>query len=622
MNMSGEDVIRVSAMSVLPYRGGTLQGQPAASEWLVGTASPLTLSSPKAPTPISASFFSDAPATKALPIPSAQTSVRSPYTSPSVGTGSVLSASPPLPETSSLPQQKSLYTSMYPAAEPIPTFSSRPTTMTTASTSKYTDVKCCDEVKTVGSMLTRYKKDREVILKNLKDNIGGLSAVLWKDGSPLSIDNKCLCNVGKGDLLTAFRCVPCKSIGLATDYHKVGRSSSSAPLIVKCELSADDSIPGGMNRDFITMMIVETLVPRGISMSTDDSYEVRAKAVLDKNRSGNVCGLVLPQSYYGCDKFTNNILISWLVEEKMKAASMPHCVPLLSAFVCNRVGYNIYDFSDKITHLRDGIEEMFPKPPQGTGLSITGSSLVSPPPTSSDLKSGGHAVEIVKQVACIWSILSDSGFSYGNPTDDTIAVKSTVCSYTWKGVTVFSPISLVIHGFEQSSINVPSSSSGSVARIFPRSEMSDSQLYDRVGLPVVSTTRITMSSCPTGWKTTSVPGVCGSGVDGKSDITIYKVTDSKFKIFRHVGIPLFPGSYDFYCNMISLLRIKSFSDAFLKTDVGASIFNIMFFPMEREKVRVRLDSDLTKVSPSDVLRDITLRCDIVTHVMGLLAAKP
>lgn len=609
--MSGEDVIRVSAMSVVPYRGGTLQAQPAASEWLVGTTSPLTLSSPKTPTPISALFFSDVPSsTKALPVPS-PSSLSSP------------SSLPPLPSPSLSSQQRSLYTSMYPSAEPIPTFSGKSTTPTTGTSSKYTDVKCCDEVKTVGSMLLRYKKDKDGVLKSLRDDIKGLSAVLWKDGSPLSVDNKCLCNVGKGDLLTAFRCVPCRSIGLATDYHKAIRSSSSAPLIVKCELSADDSIPGGMNRDFITMMIVETLVPRGISMSTDDSYEVRAKAVLEKNRSGNVCGLVLPQSYYGCDKFTNNILLSWLVEEKMKAASMPHYVPLLSAFVCSRVGYNIYDFSDKITHLRDGIEEMFPKPPQGTGLSITGSSLASSPSTASDMKSGSHAVEIVKQLACIWSILSDSGFSYGNPTDDTIAVKSTVCSYTWKGVTVFSPVSLVIHGFEQSSINVTSSSSSAgVARIFPRSEMPDSQLYDRVGLPVVSTTRITMSSCPTGWKTTSVPGVCGSGVDGKSDITIYKVTDARFKIFRHVGVPLFPGSYDFYCNMVSLLRIKSFSEAFLKIDVGASIFNIMFFPTEREKVRSRLDVDLTKVSPGDVLRDITLRCDIVTHVMGLLAAKP
>ena len=112
-------------------------------------------------------------------------------------------------------------------------------------------------------------------------------------------------------------------------------------------------------------------------------------------------------------------------------------------------------------------------------------------------------------------------------------------------------------------------------------------------------------------------------------VPVYKLNSSTFDIYnamRHIGFPLYPGSFDFYCFVVSLMVDLEFFKAIKQDQHLYRLWSMMWLREDLPRIEHLIEeahtiehSDRSTANVAiDILRGAWLRCDIVKFMWALV----
>jgi hypothetical protein len=244
---------------------------------------------------------------------------------------------------------------------------------------------------------------------------------------------------------------------------------------------------------------------------------------------------------------------------------------LYTAFICNNKGYSITDKPDFI--------------------SINDLQL-----------NAGIVRSIINQLLVSLLELETINFSHGNAGAHALVFMNEPISYRYGTQHIEGPITLKIVDLWQSSATFAN------IHYFSKDIKNDMQIHKSVFIPEIENVTCKSNYC----KTATIP--------------VYRLTDSTIDIYRamrHHGTPLFVGSFDFYCFMVSLMMDKTFYQTVISDSKLYSLWKEMFQPEDLQYVENKIKNCYNRYLNDnemaiEIIRGVWLRCDIVQHLWSIL----
>lgn len=502
---------------------------------------------------------------------------------------------------------------------------------------KYHDIECCEWTRGIDTLLFRYKQDREEITSMILNNPDKLVQTIWKADGPLAVDNECRCQMGKGENRSPFTCAQCKNLRRLIDFRLGG---IERPFQLECGESA------GKN------LIVASSEINDPFLNWDEESARKAQVYVQQYHNLTICGTpnIDDTKCITGDNFTIRTLILWMIYKIFSDQGLPHIPLMHTAFICRGVGYSLYNMPTigTLTALH-GIESYHDVNPIGKNP-VGFSPITSTQPVVTSMKSqhlaftplkSSIARTIIIQLLVILLELSKVNFSHGTPSIHALIFTKDPVSYSYDGVHVEGPITLQISDLWNSSATFNN------VHYFSKNIKSSMYLERGMFVPEISTKTVSMAHCyDVGAVNVSVPIVCPStlticpdantyNVCQPKSITLYRLTNSTLDIYnamRHIGFPLYIGSFDFYCFMIALMCDKSFYDAVTHDSrlyrlwsmmwLTEDLLNIERLIIDVHDVEARGDSPTNNRAASNtvinIIRGSWLRCDIVKYIWSLI----
>jgi hypothetical protein len=140
-----------------------------------------------------------------------------------------------------------------------------------------------------------------------------------------------------------------------------------------------------------------------------------------------------------CDKFTNMVTISWLLEKILLGDGMELVSKLVLGYRCGGVNYYLYEFPElgRLYHLQGRSEYIeSPRPTATTTTRLTIKTDV--------------VIEIFKQMVSLFHYLGRFGFSHGRACSRSLLFSDQGINYAYDGVRVKCPVTLKLSNFENS----------------------------------------------------------------------------------------------------------------------------------------------------------------------------
>jgi hypothetical protein len=178
---------------------------------------------------------------------------------------------------------------------------------------------------------------------------------------------------------------------------------------------------------------------------------------------------------------------------------------------------------------------------------------------------------------------------------------------------------------------------------YPKSVRSAMYLERGLFIPEITTKKVKMAYCDGISESPEVPIACPSQVNTCPDATtydickannvnMYRLTNSTVDIYnaiRHIGFPLFVGSFDFYCFMVSLMCDKSFYDSVVNDDKLYRLWSMMWLSQDlpnverhiKEVHNMEIHRDTPRSASNitiNIIRGMWLRCDIIQFLWALI----
>lgn len=421
----------------------------------------------------------------------------------------------------------------------------------------YRDVTCCNHTLHVDDMFARFSDEKRTLLFILLSTPNRTPKVLWGNESPLSIDRECMWKMGTH--------VP-SSPSPARDRYVINhqtypitrglRRSHSCPQCRNMERLADFSkhpvgtpfeIEAG-NETGKRYVISRTPINLSLNFqasSLHPSMQYYYKAHQEK-----------PEYVLESDPFTNNILISTLLQYILSHAGIPNCCNLVTAFVCGDTGYTLQEIPTFTS-----VEELVNTPEY-----VDEEGDLHPEITKC----------ILQQLFALLQVLSGFDFIHGNPTAKTsLSFKREPCSYEIDGVLIKCPVTLVLSNLEQSSLTI-NTTMGRV-RVCPVSFLPSLHINKK------------LETCLNGKLTLTQP---------KLDV---------YQYLQRVGVPT-DISLDAYGFLLSLMSVPSFANSVIKNDVLQSAWQHLEIP----------DNLLSIQEPKELMTKITLHRDVIPEMWNNL----
>jgi len=423
---------------------------------------------------------------------------------------------------------------------------------------KYHNINCCDLTLGIDILLSSYKQDRDNILALLDTNPEVLIKTLWKPNGPLGIDNSCLCRMGKGNKRSPFTCAQCKNMRRLIDFRV---NTIDTPFKIECGNMTGKSL------------IINNISPISPHIEWNEEAVMRSHLYTQQYKNLSLCGsgLTVAKALSG-DMFTMRTLITWIIMERFQSKGLPHIPTLYTAFMCNNEGYTLSDVST--IGMFSNLEAITPVIARG----------------------------IILQLLVILTELSTMNFCHGNPSIKGLIFNKFPVSYKYNGVNVQSPITLQITDLWNSSISRKN------IHYFPVNVKLSSYIQNNMFIPEI----VTRPDC-------HPKNTCSNGADN----TLYKLTTSTLNIYtaiRHMGFPLYVGSFDLYCFMVSLMSEKSFCDVVYADDELYHLWEMMWLPEDLIHVEKYIQENHAgmKHNSVDIIRGSWLRCDILSYLWSLI----
>lgn len=420
---------------------------------------------------------------------------------------------------------------------------------------KYNDLDFCDHTRGIDNLLERYHQDRNETLAYMIMDTDKLLETIWKQDSPLSIDNDCKCNLSNA--FTSYACSQCKNLKKIVDL-KIG--AVNKPFMIQCGDLAGKSL------------LISAEASSQQQLKRDETAAARAKHYRQQYSKLSSCGTPDVKDAISGDSFTIQCLITWLVNKLFEEKGLPHCPILHSAFVCNRVGYQLKEYQSKM-------------------------DLVKITPST--------ARSLILQLMVALTELTTISFSHGNPTFDSLIFTKEPVSYLYNEIDVTGPITLQITNLTNSSASVNGT------HFFPQNIKSEMCMQSNMFSPVIYSKPIVMAHCSS--TVNQDDKVCKP-----ETAVLYKLSSKTMEIYnaiRHIGFPLYSGSFDFYCFMLSLMLQKSFNDCVMSDHNLHRLWAMMWIEEDLIEVEKQLGQKLQVI---DIIKNKQLRCDILDHLWSLI----
>ncbi len=134
------------------------------------------------------------------------------------------------------------------------------------------------------------------------------------------------------------------------------------------------------------------------------------------------------------DPFSNNVLITWILEYKLPSAIAKHLLKMHTAYICGNDGYYLYNHPElgSLNQLTETTETYFPD------IDIFGADFIK---------------EYLKQIYVFLNYLGDN-FIYGDLTIDSLLFNFEETIYEWESVFINCPITLKFSNFKCSSYRI------------------------------------------------------------------------------------------------------------------------------------------------------------------------
>lgn len=452
---------------------------------------------------------------------------------------------------------------------------------------KYHDLECCERTRGIDNLLSLYKQDRDTIIALMVNNPDELINVIWKHEGPLAIDNACRCQMGHGDRRTAFACAQCKSIRRIIDFRSGGED--------KCFQVECGSYVGKM----LMITSIDILSP---CLNWDDEACRRAQCYIQQYQNLTICGTrdMINTRCISGDKFTVRTLITWMIGDHFAKKGLPHYLNLHTAFICSDKAYSMYDMPDIGT-----LEELH-KIKLHHDLNLV-PTMKSQHFAHMPLKNS-IARTIITQLLVTLLELSTMNFSHGAPSTQAIIFTKDPISYSYDGFHVLGAITLKLTDMWNSSATFGN------YHYFPKNIKSSMYIERSMFIPDIATKTIEH---------------CKDNICETSNVTFYRLTTSTIDIYtamRHIGFPLYVGSFDFYCFMVSLMCDKSFFDAVCFDKKLYSLWTVMWLTDDLCNVERSIravheseeDSHFNCQTAVNIIRGAWLRCDIIKYIWSLI----
>lgn len=488
---------------------------------------------------------------------------------------------------------------------------------------KYHDFECCEWTRGIDTLLFRYKQDREEVTSLMESNPDKLINTIWKSDGPLAIDNQCRCQMGNGEQRSPFACAQCKNLRRLIDFRLGG---IERPFQIECGESA------GKN------LIVSSTEITAPFLTWDEDSARRARNYVQQYHNLTICGTPNVQNLKCItgDSFTIRTLIMWMIAKRFAEKGLPHIPMLQTAFICSGMGYSLYDMPSIGT-----ISELH-KIETYHNLDPTTNSMKSQHFAYTPLKTEVARTIIIQLLVTLLE-LSMVNFSHGTPSIHGLIFTKDPVSYMYDGVHVDGPITLKISDMWNSSATF------SNTHFFPKNIKSSIFIERNMFIPDIATKTVSMAHCHDVGAIrdeNTPPIVCPATVTTCPDattydlckakeVTLYRLTNSTMDIYtamRHIGFPLYVGSFDFYCFMISLMCDKSFFDAVTKDEKLYRLWSMMWLiddlPNIERLIKEAHDIEARGETPTsnraasniviNIIRGAWLRCDIVKYIWSLI----
>lgn len=264
------------------------------------------------------------------------------------------------------------------------------------------------------------------------------------------------------------------------------------------------------------------------------------------------------------DPFTIRVLQTMMINHLLEQKNLPHSVKLHTAFICNGTGYMLND-------------------------AVNIGSFTNLNQVYGSLKAD-DILSIILQLLVTLTELSSINFSHGNPTINALLFDKEPISYRYNNVHVRGRFTLKLADLWQASATYGN------YHYFPHNEGASVSLQRSIFMP-----EITMNN------------------------NLYRLTASTTEIYqamRHIGFPLFVGSFDFYCLLISLMMNKAVYSTVLSTSKLNNLWTALWQPTELLIIQERLTSihndENINSSPVEIIRSLWLHCDVLSTMWSLM----
>ncbi len=476
----------------------------------------------------------------------------------------------------------------------------------------------------IDNMLGQFTKDRNYIVYLVNNDVNKLIIELWTPSSPVCFDNKCLFNMGKtlqertleerieGNIVVNegvvnyYNCPQCKNMRRLIDFTQ---TQIGEPFYIECGSSAGKQLVM-TETDISKLFIIKESPPRAVSRALNNPYITN----LNKCSAGcnitesDICVVKNYQTmdYIGSDPYTNNLLINWYLNNKLKEMGIPNIIKMHIGFVCSGKGYCLYEYPDigRLRHLQE--HPKFLEHKERPSPTAKADDKV---PISKDTTRG-----IVMQLFGVLHALRKYDFSHGGPSSRSILFKKEPCSYLYDGVHVEGPLTLELCDLYHSGITVNNQ------RLYNKSVIADEELLKKPFRPIIDTITIT-------------PFSFNRDSSSSSNITIYRLKDPNqhfqeavlFMYIKHLGLPIYQSSFDAYGFMISLMADRSFYLTVMNDESMYLLWRGMWLPQEFEMVQDKIQK--LHSSPDPVTRvdkifrflaGFGLRCDMIEHGWNMI----
>lgn len=206
---------------------------------------------------------------------------------------------------------------------------------------EYQNISCTNSTRSADDIIKNYLNIRIKILENLKKDPKNLILNLWDN--ILNYDSDCKCNMGVYDkeniLKSNFRCIQCTNLDRITDLSE---NLIGTPFSI--------NVGKYIGKELIIDMYKNIVLKATLT----DKYKYSAEYITKYYNKLSVCdsNLNLKQQYFVTDKFTNNFLISTILDSINNRIATIH-----TAYICGTDGYTLNDIyfslDEYIQNLKD-----------------------------------------------------------------------------------------------------------------------------------------------------------------------------------------------------------------------------------------------------------------------------